>query len=127
MKKFLVSLFLILLSCYTLSSCKKTKSNPECGCNSVTIQTIEGWKGYVFFSNSEKKYEVQIGVPGLYSNYFVCDTAFSELHLIIDTNRTFKYYVLFSGDVTKFCVPDTIAGYIDQMYNIRLSNIKKIN
>lgn len=110
-----------------LISCNKSKSKPDCGCNSAAIESAQEWKGYLFFDSSQKRFKIQIGVPGLYSNYFICDTTFPELHSIIDSNRILKYYVLFSGNATKFCVPDTIVGYIDKVYNISLTNLKKIN
>lgn len=128
MKKLITPLiFSIVIITILASSCHKSDSTSNCGCNSKTIQTVNEWKGYLFFDSIQNKYEIQIGVPGLFSDYFICDSTISQLHSIIDTNRMFRYYVLFSGDVKTFCVPDTIAGYIDNMNNIKLTGITKIN
>ena len=124
MKKIIYLMVSIALTSISLLQCKK-KDISDCGCNSPAIQNINKWKGYLFFNTSQKKYEIQIGVPGLLSDYFICDTSFSQFQSLIDTNRHITYPVIFSGDVNKFCVPDTIVGYFNNVYNIQLTNIKK--
>lgn len=124
MKKMPYLLLIIVLIINSLS-CHKSNINKDCGCNSQTIQTINEWKGYLFFDNTQKKYEVQIGSPGGSANYFICDTTFPQLQSIIDTNRAITYNVIFSGNVKKFCVPDSIVAYISQMYDIELTNLTK--
>ena len=72
-------------------------------------------------TDAYKKYEVEIGS----TDYFICNTSFAQMKSIIDTNQNIMYPVIFSGNVNKFCVPDSIAGYIDMRYNIKLTNIIK--
>jgi hypothetical protein len=127
MKTFSYSVVFLLIILFIIcnSGCHKSESLPDCGCGSDTIQTINEWKGYLFFNRTQKHYEIQIGVPGLFSNYFICDSTFRQLHSIIDVNRDSTYPVIFSGRVSTFCVPDSVAGYTEQMYNVKLINLTK--
>jgi hypothetical protein len=118
-KKYLFKL-IVLATIISVVSCKKRAAS-DCGCDSQPIQSINEWKGYLFFNAPEKKYEVEIGS----TDYFICNTSFAQMKSIIDTNQNIMYPVIFSGNVNKFCVPDSIAGYIDMRYNIKLTNIIK--
>lgn len=116
---------LLAITLPLMTACHKNTNNKACGCDTPTIQTIDQSNGNLFYNNNQKKYEIQIGAPGGAANYFICDSTFPQLHSIIDTNRALTYQVAFSGNIKTFCVPDSVAGYIDQMYNIELTKIEK--
>jgi hypothetical protein len=131
MKKILYFSF-ILASIALAISCHKSNSKPDCGCDSPPLQNITNISGSLSYSSkgtspyntTQKQYVITTGVPGLLSDYFICDTSFSQLQSIIDTNRNIKYPVIFSDTVKKFCSSDTLF-YLDFNYNIQLTNIQK--
>lgn len=131
-KYFASSICIIVIPTIVIISCTKSKSKPDCGCDSPPLQSLTNVKGSLSYSTrgtspyntTQKQYVITTGVPGLLSDYFICDTSFSQLQLIIDTNRNITYPVIFSGVVKKFCKSDTLF-YLDFNYNIQLTNIQK--
>jgi hypothetical protein len=123
-----VAFIIILIN----AGCRKSNSNKDCGCDSSTLKSIANINGSLSYSTrgtspyntSQKHYVITTGIPGLISDYFVCDSSFSQLQLIVDTNRNITYPVIFSGIVKKFCSVDTLI-YLNFNYNIQLSNIQK--
>lgn len=132
--KSMLLLFIASIAIITItnSGCHKSNSNPDCGCDSQPLQSITNISGILSYSTRgsspyntiQKQYVITTGVPGLLSDYFVCDTSFFQLQSIIDTNRNIVYPVVFSGTVKKFCSNDTLI-YLDFNYNIQLTNILK--
>ncbi|MBS1620394.1 MAG: hypothetical protein JST10_09100 [Bacteroidetes bacterium] len=116
----------------TNSGCTKSNANNGCGCDSQPLQNITNILGSLSYSTkgtspyntTQKQYVITTGVPGLLSDYFVCDSSFLQLQSIIDTNRNIVYPVIFSGAVKKFCSSDTLF-YLNLNYNIQLTNIQK--
>jgi hypothetical protein len=110
-------MFCLLLAC-------TNNDLPSCGCNAPPIEEAVGWKGNLFYSKEMKHYAIQIGVPGLYSDYVICNQTLSKLQSIVSTPQANGYSVSFSGKITRFCVSDTIAGFTNNVYSITLSGIK---
>ena len=109
-------------------SCSKS-SSPTCGCNSATIhtiQSIDSFKGTLYYYNMNNNYSIIYGTPGVQKNFMICNTNFTQLRSLGSFNRDTTYWVNFSGEVKQYCIPDSIAGYINEPYNIILSNITKI-
>jgi len=118
---FVILTFLILII-FIITSCSKSNI-PNCGCNSPTIQNVDSMIGTLKFDSSSKQYYITLGYISLYA---VCDSNFTQLRSIVNgNNQNISYQVLFSGNVTKYCIPDTIIGYNYNMYNIQLTKIKQ--
>jgi len=115
----------LLVICFCLAECKKG-SQASCGCDSPTIQSLDSVSGTLQYDSLDKAYVVIIGVPGLYNYYFICDTTSTQIKNITAGNHNTSYGVSFSGNVTNYCVPDTIVGYFDSRYCIKLTNIIKL-
>lgn len=130
MTSFLVVIAVLVIT--ILVGCHKSHSVQNCGCDSQPLQSIVNINGSLSYSargtspynTTQKQYVITVGVPGLLSDYFICDTSSSQLQLIVDTNRNITYPVIFSGIVKKFCSSDTLI-YLDFNYNIQLTNIQK--
>ncbi|MBS1620393.1 MAG: hypothetical protein JST10_09105 [Bacteroidetes bacterium] len=129
MKKMICPVALAIIVVITTNvGCHKSSANKNCGCDSPTIQTVDSISGTLYFDSSLKKYYITSGTPGLQTRFTICDTSFSPLQAIVRTppdHISSSYWIIFSGDVKKFCIPDSIVGYFDFMNNIQLAKIKK--
>ncbi len=128
MKKILYFSFVTVIIVIIHVSCHKSNTNKNCGCDSPTIQTVDSVGGTLYFDSTKKKYYITSGTPGLQTVLYICDTSFSQLQSIVRTppdHVNSSYWVNFSGNMKKFCVPDSIVGYFDFMNNIQLTNIQK--
>ena len=126
MKKIIYLMVSIALTSISLLQCKK-KDISDCGCNSPAIQTVDSVSGTLYFDSSLKEYYIISGIPGLQSKLYICDSTFSQLQSIVRTppdHVNSSYGILFSGNMKNYCKSDTLI-YLDFMYNIQLTNIKK--
>ncbi len=114
---FAIILFFFLYSCH--------KKNPiNCGCDSPVIQNIDSYNGTLSYNKTQSQYSIYTGSPGLVTQYVICDSNFTQLKSIIDTNKNINYPVTFSGDIKDYCKSDNLI-YLNFMFNIHLITVKK--
>jgi hypothetical protein len=118
MKRIFISVIVFVIF---IIACKKSPQGPSCGCDSPTIQTIESHAGTLKYDSIGREYYI---IEPYINEYVICDSSFSQLQSIIKSNPITTHNVIFSGNLEKFCIPDSIAGYIYDMSNIKLTNIK---
>jgi len=121
---------IILISFCTKCSCKKTIASSQkinstfyCGCDSPTIQKLDSVSAIMEFDSINKNYYILLGNPGIFNHFVICDTTALDFQNVVNHNRNYYYYILFSGNVSHFMY-DTTMNYIDIMYNIKLTKIK---
>lgn len=113
--KALFSIFIsvFLLTMFTNSSCKKSKPDVICGCNSNdTKYSLQNINGTLAFYQYKSKWVIYYQpIAGNYSYYFPCNTNQDSLQTILQgANQNQVFPVKFSGKIKSTC-PDEDFGF----------------
>ncbi len=120
--KYLIHFVILLIVPSLFLECKKSEAS-GCGCDSPVTETYNVVKGNLYYNAYLKQYYILGGgtfIDG--RDNYICDTTIAGLQPFLDSARIFSPTVTVSGQVRKFCMPDTLI-FLSVVTNISITKI----
>ncbi len=120
--KYLIRFVIILIVPFIFLECKKSKAS-GCGCDSTVTETYNDVKGNLYYNDFLNQYYILGGGTSIDGrDNYICDTTIAGLQPFLDSARIFSPTVTVSGQVNKFCIPDTLI-FLSEVTNISITKI----